>query len=154
MIGAQKASTSQTLSKTSIKDEKLGPFEAIKRVFPGGGFGEKKPETFSQKCDLFFYDYGMMPLMVFENYVKISHPPGRSDLEKLRTLAETADSISFGDIIEKNIRTGNNWSQLPVQAAFSVGIPAPVMQSSLHAMPLFPAFIGRLSNFGKRDRLL
>jgi replication factor C subunit 1 len=153
MIGAKKSFINNNMSKQSIKDEKIGPFEAIKRVFPAG-FGVKKPENLIQKCDLFFYDYTLMPLMVFENYLKASQPVGRSELDKLKAIAETADAMSFGDVIEKNIRTFNNWSLLPLQAAFSVAMPATFMNASLNAMPLFPSFLGRLSNYNKRERLL
>ena len=154
MMAAKKTRISSTLTKASMKDEKLSPFEAIKRVFPGGGFGIKKPETFAEKCDLFFFDYNLMPLMVFENYNKTTQPSSRNELQKLKALAETADAISFGSIIEQNIRTFNNWSLLPLQSAFSVAIPASVMQSGMMTMPLFPSFMGRLSNYNKRDRLL
>lgn len=40
----------------------------------------------------------------------------RGDKKKhLTLLSEAADSICIGDIIDKQIRNGNNWSLLPTQ---------------------------------------
>lgn len=154
LMAAKKTNISKTLSKVPMKDVQLGPFEAIKKVFPGFG-DSSKSLTFGDKCDLFFHDYSMMPLMVFENYLKTSPPVSRkTDSDKLAAAAHAADALAFGDIIETTIRTSNNWSLLPLQSVFSVGMPACYLQSTLNAMVLFPAFFGKLSNLGKRDRLL
>ena len=70
MISAKKINKSFAGSKSSMKDVKLGPFEAIKKVFPSAA--DFKNMKLSDRCDLFFYDYNLMPLMVFENYLKAS----------------------------------------------------------------------------------
>lgn len=62
--------------------------------------------------------------------------------------------MAFGEVIDKNIRTSNNWSLLAIEAAFSTVMPSHYMNSSLMAMPLFPSYLGKLSNYNKRDRLL
>lgn len=154
MLSAKKVTISKTLSKQPMKDVHLGPFDAIKKVFPTG-FDASKNATLAQRCDLFFHDYNLMPLMVFENYTKTTHPATRrSDVDKLRALVRTADSLSFGDLIEKNIRTFNNWSMLPHQAVFSVAAPSIYMSSQLQSLAMFPSFLGKTSNINKRDRLL
>lgn len=46
-----------------------GPFEAIKKVFATGE--EYSRMSFLDKSDLFFVDYGIMPLFVYENYIQV-----------------------------------------------------------------------------------
>jgi replication factor C subunit 1 len=62
--------------------------------------------------------------------------------------------MAFGDIIEKEIRTNNNWSLLPLQAAFSSVMPGNYMNGHLSHQIAFPAFMGKLSTTNKRNRLL
>ncbi|KAI1290017.1 Replication factor C subunit 1 [Halotydeus destructor] len=139
-------------SKLSIKDIKLGPFDAIKKVFAGI---EGKNMTIFEKSDLFFVDYGLMPLMVYENYLKTTPvPPKPSDLGRLKQVCRSIDAMAFSDVIEKRIRTSMNWSLLPLQAAYSTVMPSVYMNSSFMAMPMFPTYLGKLSNYNKRDRLL
>ncbi len=47
-----------------------GPFDAIKKVFTSGE--EYARMSFQDKSDLFFCDYSIMPLFVFENYVNVT----------------------------------------------------------------------------------
>lgn len=70
MISAKKSGNPQKTAPKNMKDVKLGPFDAVKKVFPPNP--EFKSMKFSDRCDLFFYDYNLMPLMVFENYLKAS----------------------------------------------------------------------------------
>ena len=152
MMSAKK-NLNRVINSKAMKDVQLGPFEAIKKVFPTG-FDMNKKTTLSDKCDLFFFDYNLMPLMVYENYVKTQQPAGRSPVDKLKAIARSADAIAFGDMIEKNIRSSQSWGLLPLQSVFSVAMPSFFMKSSLNAMPMFPTFLGRMSNLKKRDRLL
>jgi len=62
--------------------------------------------------------------------------------------------MAFADVIERNVRTHQNWSLLGQQAAFSTVLPSSYMNSSIMAMPMFPTYLGRLSNYNKRERLL
>jgi hypothetical protein len=44
----------------------------------------------------------------------------RNDKKKtLELIAETADSIGLGDVVERNIRSNNAWGLLPVQVRYS-----------------------------------
>ena len=47
-----------------------GPFDAIRKAFATGA--EYSMMSFNDKSDLFFADYGIMPLFVFENYPQIN----------------------------------------------------------------------------------
>ncbi|OTF76137.1 replication factor C subunit 1-like protein, partial [Euroglyphus maynei] len=53
-----------------IKDVRLTPFEAIRKVFITGR--DYAMMSFDEKSDLFFCDYSIMPLFVYENYISIN----------------------------------------------------------------------------------
>lgn len=136
-----------------IKDVKLGPFDAIRKVFCTGA--EYAKMSFSDKSDLFFSDYSIMPLFVFENYHTVNLSSKQPSMAKqLKRMLKTIDSISFGDLIEKEIRTNQNWSLLPLQAAYSTVMPGSYMRSSNGlGFPQFPQFMGKLSTTNKNLRL-
>lgn len=74
--------------------------------------------------------------------------------KQLKRMLKTIDSISFGDLIEKEIRTNQNWSLLPLQAAYSTVMPGSYMRSSNGlGFPQFPQFMGKLSTTNKNLRL-
>jgi hypothetical protein len=54
--------------------------------------------------DLFFIDYDMTPLLVYENYLSCK--------PNLESLVKASDHISISDILEKRIRSKNEWSLL------------------------------------------
>ena len=68
---------------------------------------------------------------------------------------KTINAISFGQIIEKEIQTNQNWSLLPTQAAFSTVMPGAYMRSSNGlGFSQFPQFMGKLSTTNKNKRLV
>ncbi|GBO45999.1 Replication factor C subunit 1, partial [Araneus ventricosus] len=75
-------------------------------------------------------------------------------IKHLTLLSETADSICIGDIIDKQIRNGNNWSLLPTQAIFASVVPGELMKGHLRQMINFPAWLGKNSNRNHMDRVL
>lgn len=77
-----------------------------------------------------------------------------SESDRLKAITRSIDAMAFSDVIEKRIRSTNNWSLLGLQAAYSTVMPSHYMKSSFMAMPAFPSYLGRLSNYNKRDRLL
>lgn len=107
--------------------------------------------SFSDKSDLFFYDYSIAPLFVQENYLRVK-PNCRSD-EILDRIAKTADSISYGDLIDRKIRSNMSWSLLPTQAIFASVLPGEYMEGSFKSQPAFPTWLGKNSKTGKRKRL-
>lgn len=65
------------------------------------------------------------------------------------------DCISFGELVEKEVRTNQNWSLLPTQAAFSTVMPGAYMRSANGlGFPQFPQFMGKLSTTNKNHRLV
>lgn len=112
MAKVQGASQATTIHHSNLKlfQKKIlakNVFDCVSEIF------SKKPV--SEKIDIYFEDYDMIPLMVQENYVK-----AKISLSKA---AEASECISFSDIIDKRIRGSQDWNLLPAHAVFSSIIP-------------------------------
>ncbi|KZC12208.1 Replication factor C subunit 1, partial [Dufourea novaeangliae] len=143
--GNQKKSEKKHINK----DLKLGPWDVVKQVFSAE---EHKLMSIHDKSDLFFHDYNIAPLFVQENYLLIAPQGSRNKL--LEKVAESAESLALGDIVEKSIRSSGAWSLLPMQACYSSVIPGTVMSGHIAGQINFPAWLGRNSKAGKFDRLI
>ncbi|XP_043793318.1 replication factor C subunit 1 [Apis laboriosa] len=144
-IGFQEKSGKKHINK----DLKLGSWDVVKQVFSAE---EQKHMNFNEKCDLFFHDYNIAPLFVQENYLLvIPETPKNKLLEKI---AESAESLALGDIIENCIRSNNAWSLLPIQACYSSVIPGAAMSGHISGQINFPAWLGRNSKASKFNRLM
>lgn len=78
----------------------------------------------------------------------------RSDLAKRLSLeAKACNAIAFGNLIETEIRSSNNWSLLPLQAAFSAVLPSYHLSGTVTKVE-FPKLLGKISTVNKNDRLL
>ncbi|CAL1278243.1 unnamed protein product [Larinioides sclopetarius] len=147
-------STEQTKSDIGkgTKHIKMGPFDVLREVF---AIANNPKATIMDKSDLFFHDYSIAPLFVQENYVHVMPSSAEGNkIKHLTLLSETADSICIGDIIDKQIRSGNNWSLLPTQAIFASVVPGELMKGHLRQMINFPAWLGKNSNRSHMDRVL
>ncbi|CAH0722946.1 unnamed protein product, partial [Brenthis ino] len=130
------------------KDVKMGPWEAIRKVFSKE---EHKGMSIADKSDLFFSDYSLAPLFVQENYLNVSpHCPKHEVLDRM---SRAADSISLGDMVDARIRGGQAWSLLPLQAMYSSVIPGHVLEGHLAAQIQFPSWLGKNSRKNKMHRL-
>ena len=84
--------------------------------------------SFSDKSDLYFYDYNLAGLFVQENYLQAKPASAGSDKKKLMELvSKAADSVAQGDLVEKGVRSGMNWSLLPTAAVFCSVVPGEYM---------------------------
>ncbi|EDV23604.1 uncharacterized protein TRIADDRAFT_27705, partial [Trichoplax adhaerens] len=149
------ANSSGKSSKAVIqtKNIKLGPFEAIRKVFDSSSEASKM--TYNDKAELFFTDYSLMPLFVQENYPRVVPVKSNGDLQKtLDQLSEAADSISCGDLVNKILYSTNRWGLLPTLAAFGSVIPGAAMQGYFGSRIDFPSWLGKNSRQGKYDRIL
>ncbi|GIY35893.1 replication factor C subunit 1 [Caerostris darwini] len=134
------------------KHIKMGPFDVLREVF---AIANNPKATLIDKSDLFFHDYSIAPLFVQENYVHVIPTSAEGDkIKHLTLLSEAADSICIGDIIDKQIRSGQNWGLLPTQAIFSSVVPGELMKGHLKQMINFPAWLGKNSNRNHMDRVL
>ncbi|XP_053978468.1 replication factor C subunit 1 [Hylaeus volcanicus] len=130
------------------KDLKLGPWDVVKKVFSAE---EHKHMNIHEKSDLFFHDYNIASLFVQENYLLVT--PQGSKNKLLEKVAESAESLALGDIVEKSIRSNGAWSLLPMQACYSSVIPGTVMSGYINSQINFPSWLGRNSRANKFDRL-
>uniref|UniRef100_A0A1W7RE57 Replication factor C subunit 1 n=1 Tax=Agkistrodon contortrix contortrix TaxID=8713 RepID=A0A1W7RE57_AGKCO len=135
------------------KDIKLGPFDVVRKVFAKAE--EASHMSLIDKADLFFHDYSLGPLFVQENYVHVRPAAAGNNLAKeLILLSKTADSICDGDLVDRQIRTRQNWSLLPTQAIYSSVLPGELMRGYMQEFPSFPSWLGKFSSTGKHDRIV
>ncbi|KAM9857419.1 replication factor C subunit 1 [Aulostomus maculatus] len=135
------------------KDMKLGPFDVCRKVFASGE--ETAHMSLIDKSDLFFHDYSLAPLFVQENYLNVRPAAARGDVKShLVLLSKTADSICDGDLVDRRIRSGQNWSLLPTQAIYASVIPGELMRGYMSSFPTFPSWLGKNSSTSKHLRLV
>ncbi|XP_067387310.1 replication factor C subunit 1 isoform X2 [Emydura macquarii macquarii] len=135
------------------KDIKLGPFDVVRKVFVAGE--ETAHMSLIDKSDLFFHDYSLAPLFVQENYVHVKPVAAGGNMKKhLMLLSRAADSISDGDLVDRQIRSKQNWTLLPTQAIYSSVLPGELMRGYMSQFPNFPGWLGKLSSTGRHDRIV
>ncbi|NXN33443.1 RFC1 factor, partial [Nycticryphes semicollaris] len=143
----------KTDASRAKKDIKLGPFDVVRKVFATGE--EASRMSLIDKSDLFFHDYSLAPLFVQENYVHVKPAAAGGNLKKhLVLLSRAADSICDGDIVDKQIRTKQNWNLLPTQAIYASVLPGELMRGYMSQFPVFPSWLGKFSSTGKHDRII
>ena len=133
------------------KDQKMGPFDACRAAFCFGE--ERRKMTIGNKLDLFFYDYSMMPLFMQENYLQTTMSRGNNK-STLAAISKSADSLTYGDLTSKIIRSTNNWSLLPKVGMYTCVIPGELCQGGMGPFVAFPQWLGQNSKRSKNDRLL
>lgn len=135
------------------KDMKLGPFDVCRKVFMSGE--ETAHMSLIDKSDLFFHDYSLAPLFVQENYLHVRPAAAGSDQKShLVLLSKTADSISDGDLVDRRIRSAQNWSLLPTQAIYASVLPGELMRGYMSQFPSFPSWLGKNSSTNKHSRIV
>ena len=72
----------------------------------------------------------------------------------MELVSRAADSIAEGDLVEKGIRSGMNWSLLPTAAVFCSVLPGEYMAGFLTGQIMFPSWLGKNSRRSKLDRIL
>ncbi|NXC06252.1 RFC1 factor, partial [Orthonyx spaldingii] len=143
----------KTDASRAKKDIKLGPFDVVRKVFATGE--EAARMSLIDKSDLFFHDYSLAPLFVQENYVHVKPAAAEGNLKKhLMLLSRAADSICDGDIVDKQIRSKQNWNLLPTQAIYASVLPGELMRGYMSQFPVFPSWLGKFSSTGKHDRII
>ncbi|XP_073821314.1 germ line transcription factor 1 [Musca autumnalis] len=140
--------SSKEEDKIAQKDLKMGPWDVVRKVFSAD---EHKTMSFYDKCDLFFHDYSLAPLFVQQNYLIVS--PAGPKSEVIQKMANTADSLSLGDLVDKRIRSNSAWALLPTQAIFSSVMPGEYMSGHFTGQINFPGWLGKNSRSTKRNRL-
>ncbi|KRT81463.1 AAA protein [Oryctes borbonicus] len=139
----------QKEANAAQKDTILGPWEVLRKVFSQD---EHKTMSVADRFRLFYYDYSIGPLFVQENYLQVQPNCPRS--ETLQRVSWTADSISKSDLVDKKMRSSNNWSLLEVQAIYSSVLPGQYMEGNVRGQINFPTWLGKNSKKGKFKRLV
>ena len=111
--------------------------------------------NFSQKLDLFFVDFDLIPNMIFENYIStaIINNNNPDKRESLKKITEGTDFMSFGDVIENRMKSQMEWSLLPDKGIHSTVIPSMIFSSFL-SFPKFPEHFNKITKIIKLEREL
>ena len=108
--------------------------------------------TYRSKLDLFFIDHDFVPLLVQESYLT-SFGTDRDSMEDLQKMADAAELISVGDLINTQIRKEQNWSLLPDYGSMSSVAPCLCTEGRV-TFPAFPQYLGKYSKLRKAKRLI
>ena len=106
--------------------------------------------NFTQKLDLFFIDFDLIPHLIYENFPN-TIPKENNKLINIEKLCEITENISYSDLIEKRIKGNNEWNLLPNKGIHSVIIPS-YYSSSFCSYPKFPEFYSKISKMRKTKR--
>jgi replication factor C subunit 1 len=116
--GGKPNSTAGKMIEKSINNN---PFELCRLSFSN----EFRNKSLSDKSDIFFSDYQLIPLLIQENYLQCQPYVSNSntnekrkltDLEHLNLISKAADNICLGDVCSRMIFSRNeSWSLLPYQ---------------------------------------
>jgi len=109
------AKTSKKITMEVVTASKAGKdvnvmmnfFEASSRLLSGR---DLQSMSFREKMDLYFVDYDLIPLTIFENALNAFNSTGK--IQEFSRLAEASELMAFGDVINTNIRKNQNWSLL------------------------------------------
>ncbi|CAA6667946.1 unnamed protein product [Spirodela intermedia] len=137
----------------SAKDEDISPFTAVDKLF---GFNGGKLRM-DERIDLSMSDPDLVPLIIQENYVNyrpISAGKDDNGVKRMNMLAQAAESIGDGDIINVQIRRYRQWQLFNlVQAALMHGHRETLEQGERN-YNRFGGWLGKNSTRGKNLRLL
>ncbi|KAH3682303.1 hypothetical protein WICPIJ_006718 [Wickerhamomyces pijperi] len=145
---------SKDISKNWQKNVALKPFDITPRLFSGGNYLEKTALPLYKKMELYFDDHMFVPTMIQENYLNTQPMNARSSSAHLRAVANAADSISRGDLVDSKIHSGEQlWSLMPYHSIMSTILPASYVAGSCGRVN-FTSWFGNNSKTGKYSRLL
>ncbi|KAJ2025779.1 DNA replication factor C complex subunit Rfc1 [Coemansia sp. S610] len=142
---------SKEYSSFNKKEVSVGPFDVIGKYL---NKTENQRLTFSDKLDLYYSDFSIVPLFVQENYID-NRPAGcESSLEALERVSMAADLISEADIVDNKLRGSQQWGLMPLHAALSSVGPAFHVSGGHDGMYRFPGWLGQNSKGSKLSRML
>lgn len=145
--------------QNSNKDITMSAFDVIPKIFQptlnnlNNNENKNIGYSFNEKLNFYFVDYGLIPMFVQQNYLKVKPHSKASILSELSSIAKASDSISEGDLISSAIYSGQNFALLPVHAVVSTLRPAFIMNGSCYNVE-FPTILGKISSASKRHRIL
>ena len=130
-----------------MKDEllRVDTFSAAGKLLGGD-------RPFEERDALVFIDYGLIPLMVGEGYIATTDRSRDrcSDAIKLERCARAAEAIGEWDILERRIRSSQQWTTLPYTV--SAIVRATTICNGTAPFQLFPSWLGKHSKRLKHRR--
>ena len=143
------------MSKAWEKHVILKPWDIVGQILRAQMFSPSSNTSLNDKIELYFNDHEFSYLMLQENYLK-TNPTLAANLygtEQKLKLLELADnaaaSISDGDLVDRMIHgTQQQWSLMPIHAAFSFVRPASFIFGNMTDRPAFTCWLGQNSKHG------
>ncbi|PIA13441.1 DNA replication factor C, large subunit [Coemansia reversa NRRL 1564] len=133
------------------KEVTVGPFDVIQSYL---SCGDNMAMSFADKLDLYYSDYGIVPLFVQENYIDTWPNGTTTELEALEQLSRAADMIAEGDVVEGKLRGSQQWGLMPLHATLSCVAPAFHARGRRNVAYRFPLWLGRNSKGTRLARQL
>ncbi|CAF1293098.1 unnamed protein product [Rotaria sordida] len=158
-LWAIEGETNSNAAKMINKSINNNPFELCRLSFSD----ELRQKSLSDKMEIFFYDYQLIPLLIQENYLQCqptllnldNERKKISDIQYLSLLSKAAENMCIGDVCSQMIYSRNeSWSLLPYQGIFSTVAPCSYVRGHLRGMVNFSSFFGQRSRRNKNERLL
>jgi replication factor C subunit 1 len=128
-------------------------FEDVKDMLDGG------KKSVDQLQEIYYNDPSLLPLFVQENYINM-RPGNITEEERVKRIANAADSISMSDVINSKIYSGQHFELTPVHAYFSCIRPSYFVRGSFQSLRnydryfQFPACLGKQSTTNKNMGIL
>ncbi|KAH3673297.1 hypothetical protein WICMUC_003757 [Wickerhamomyces mucosus] len=145
------SSNSKSIAQDWQKNIALKPFDIIPRLLSGQNYLENSSLPLYKKMELYFDDHAFVPPMLQENYLNTR--PNRGN--HLKQVAQAADSISLGDLVDAKIHSSDQqWSLMPLHAIMSTVRPGSLVAGSVSGRINFAGWFGQNSKTGKYYRLL
>jgi replication factor C subunit 1 len=110
---------------------------------------KRKAYTIRGLMDLFFIDYDMIPLLIFESYLDMRS----TDEHTLDMMAEASESIAFGDMVNQKVRANGEWGLLSTMGQASVVHPVSIIDTNVSYVK-FPEWFGKNSTQSKLKRMI
>ena len=134
------------------KSVTVGSFDICKILL---NKNESSKLNFSQKLDLFFVDFDLIPSMIFENYIltAIINTNSPKKTESLSKIVQGLEHMSIGDTVENKMKTQMEWSLLPDKGIHSTVIPSNIFSSYL-SFPKFPESYNKITRMIKINKEL
>ena len=139
--------------KIQGKDEvvMLRNFDAAKELLSS----KSKSLPYRQLLDLYFIDYELIPLLIYENYLA-TFPSEKSknkkeELETLNNISLASDLISESDVFDRKIRTNMDWRLLSDKGLLGCCTICKINKGFV-PFPKFPEALGKISSLNKIKR--
>lgn len=133
------------------KEVSLKPFDVVAKFLSPNNL------SINDKISLYFNDMDIIPLMIHENY-RMTRPVNvnpNNKLDQLKQLAKASDLISQSDLVNQQIRSGEQqWSLLPFHAIMSTIYPSFEIQGQITNRINFTGWLGQNSKRMKYDRIV